>query len=79
MEAGEYVISISGLVEAWFFDREGSKDNIIAVKNLGDVGWKNLERAFYGCKNLKTFYGGSVSEVTNMSYMLAASGFPLWM
>ena len=67
-EAGEYVMSISGLVESWYFNGEGDKDNIIAVRDLGGVGWKNLERAFAGCQNLRTLRGGYVAEVTDMTY-----------
>ena len=45
--AGDYTVTISGLVEAWYFSNSKDKDKIISVRNLGDVGWKNLEAAFF--------------------------------
>ena len=67
--SGEYTVTITGLVEAWYFNNGGSKDKIIQVTELGDMGWKNLEGAFYGCTNLTTVAGGDVSGVTNMRAM----------
>ena len=67
--AGTYTVIIDGTVEAWYFNNRGSKNTLMEVLDLGDVGWKNLERAFYGCDNLTTFAGGDVSGVTNMSRM----------
>ena len=71
--AGDHIVSITGVVEAWYFNNGGSKDNLIEVTNLGTVGWKNLERAFYGCSNLTTFEGGDVSGVTNMRGMFRSA------
>ena len=67
--ARDYTVTISGLVEAWYFNNEGSKDKLIEVTDLGSVGWKNLKGAFYGCTNLTTVAGGDVSQVTNMEEM----------
>ena len=69
VEAKEYTVTISGTLEAWYFNYSGSKDKIISVKDLGTVNWKNLERAFAGCKNLGKVKGGDVSGVTNMTAM----------
>ena len=69
VEAKEYTVTISGTLEAWYFNYSGSKDKIISVKDLGTVNWKNLERAFAGCKNLGEVKGGDVSGVTNMTAM----------
>lgn len=69
-EDGTYVISISGLLEAWSFWRiSDSRDNLLAVRNLGDVGWKSLFGAFASCRNLTTVVGGNVAEVTDMGSM----------
>ncbi|MEZ4818736.1 MAG: BspA family leucine-rich repeat surface protein [Bdellovibrionota bacterium] len=67
--AGEYEVTIKGLVESWYFNDSGDKDALIEVIDLGDVGWKNLSRAFYGCSNLVSFAGGNTSEVVDMSWM----------
>lgn len=78
--AGEHTIIIKGKAEAWYFNAcdvdpdTHSELKIIKVTNLGDLGWKNLEKAFCGCLNLTTFEGGNVSEVTNMSGMFWSSG-----
>ena len=71
--AGEYRVIISGILEAWYFNNSGSKDQLISVLSLGDVGWRDLEAAFYGCENLEEFGGGDVSNVANMSYMFAGT------
>lgn len=68
--AGEYQVVIYGLVEAWSFATfTESKDKIVAVDELGDVGWKNLQGAFAGCSNLGVVRGGETAEVTDMSSM----------
>ena len=67
--AGTYTVTITGLVEAWYFNSRGDRAKLYQVTELGDMGWKNLERAFYGCYNLTTFAGGDVSGVTNMAQM----------
>ena len=75
--AGDYTVTISGLVEAWFFDGGNRLSDyndhfqIISVEDLGRVGWKNLYYAFEGCTNLTTFKGGDVSQVTDMESMFA--------
>ena len=47
VNAGEYTVTISGLVEAWYFNNTGPSMLMLRqVTNLGDVGWKNLEGAF---------------------------------
>ena len=67
---GEYELLIAGLLEAWSFNNTGEdKDKIISVENFGDLGYKNLSGAFYGCANLGDFEGGITSGVTDMSSM----------
>lgn len=67
---GNYTITINGLLEGWSFGGTAdSKLKIIAVDNFGDMGWKNLNMAFYGCTNLTSFSGGVTNNVTNMSGM----------
>ena len=69
-QAGNYVVVISGLIEAWSFWRiSDSRDNLTAVRNLGDVGWKSLFGAFSSCTNLTTVMGGNVDTVTDMGSM----------
>lgn len=67
---GNYTITINGLLEGWSFGSVAdSKLKITSVENFGDMGWKNLNLAFYGCTNLTSFAGGVTTNVTNMSGM----------
>ena len=64
---GIYTVKISGLVEAWSFSHvPHSKDNIVAIDNLGGVGLKSMHGAFSRCKNLTVVAGGDTSEVITM-------------
>ena len=69
-EAKDYNLVIEGTLEAWSFNNAGDdKDKILSVESFGDLGYKNLSRAFQGCVNLGAFKGGVTSSVTDMSYM----------
>ncbi len=68
-ESGDYTVTISGELEAWYFNNSGSKDKLTSVTDLGNTGWINLEGAFNGCSNLRQVGGGDVSHVTNMDRM----------
>ena len=68
-KAGDYTLTISGELEAWFFNNSGNKDKIIAIKDLGNTGWTNLEGAFEGCRYLTEVMGGHISRVTNINRM----------
>ena len=71
--SGDYTVTITGVVEAWYFNAQGDRNKITSVTDLGDVGWKNLNSAFKGCENLVGFAGGNVSEVTDMGGMFYAA------
>lgn len=65
-----YRVTISGKMESWsFWKVPHSKDRVVSVEDLGDVGWKSLAGAFYSCNLLESTAGGDVSAVTDMSYM----------
>ncbi|MDE3268806.1 MAG: BspA family leucine-rich repeat surface protein [Pseudomonadota bacterium] len=69
-EAGKYTVKITGLVQAWsFWKHSASKDHIVAVTDLGNVGWVNFFGAFTACANLTTVAGGVTDKVTDMRYM----------
>ena len=71
-----YRIALSGMVEAWsFWKIPHSKDRIVAVDNIGSVGWKSLAGAFYDCNLLDSTAGGDTSSVSDMSYMFHRSPF----
>ncbi len=69
-QAGTYTVTLRGRVEAWsFWKIPHSKDKIIAVNNLGSVGWRSFFGAFLACENLKEVAGGDTAQVTDMRYM----------
>lgn len=68
---GDYVITITGLVEAWQFNASGSALKILEVNDFGELGWKKLLYGFKGCSNLTIFNGGDVSLVQDFGYMFA--------
>ena len=60
--AGEYTVRITGTFPTVMFGGTApSKDKIKKVLQLGEVGWKNLKRAFKGCSNLTEFTVGSTT------------------
>ena len=71
-EAGKHIVSIEGVCEAWYQNNAGDKEKLLAVLNLGDVSWKRLDRAFYGCSSITRFVAGNTdtSQVTSMNYMM---------
>ena len=72
--AGTYTVTIYGQVEAWsFWKIPQSRNKIIAVTELGSVGWRSFFGAFLGCANLKQLAGGDTTQVTDMRYMFHAA------
>lgn len=71
---GIYTIEIVGEISAWrFADFPHSKDQLIAVDDLGDVGWRDLSGAFANCRNLQTVVGGNTIAVTDMSELFSGA------
>ena len=69
-KAGKYTVKITGLVQAWsFWKHSTSKDNLIEVTDLGNVGWVSFFGAFTDCENLTNVVGGMTKTVTDMRYM----------
>ena len=68
--AGTYEVTITGVLEAWSFEEvPESRDKLIAIPQLGDVGFKYLKGGFRGCSNLGQIEGGDTSEVYTMESM----------
>ena len=69
-EAGTYAVMITGKLPAWSFWRvSDSRDSLLLVHDLGDVGWQSLFGAFAGCSYLTTVAGGNVANVIDMGSM----------
>ena len=69
---GDHVVTITGTMQTIYFnfDRDrggGNAHKIIEIRDLGDVGWTSLERAFAGCSNLTSIFGGVLSSVTSLA------------
>lgn len=71
--AGDYVVKLTGVAEAWGGSSQVSKLNLISVADLGNMNWKDLSQAFYDNINLISFSGGVTTAVTNMSKMFYAT------
>ena len=70
--AGDHSISISGTFPNIFFNNTGvHRSKVIAVTNLGQVGWQSFDRAFYGCDNMTSFTSGvtDTSAVAHLKQM----------
>lgn len=76
-EAGKYTVKIRGRLEAWNFQKlSTSRDQLIAVTNLGSVGWRDLSGAFYECDfltNVAVSNGEFIRGVTSMASMFAGA------
>ncbi len=72
-EARQYTITITGLCEGFHNNNRvlgvNSGPYLNEVVNLGDMGWKDLSRAFYENRNLTKVSGGNTSNVTSMENM----------
>ncbi len=66
---GVYTITIMGLCEGFQNNVDSSKDSLLQVNDLGNVGWKDLSYAFSDNSLLKTVFGGNTSKVTDMRAM----------
>ena len=73
--AGDHSISISGTFPNIYFNYAGDRMKVIAVTNLGEVGWQTFKSAFMACENMTTFNFGThtdTSSITDMSGMFRA-------
>lgn len=71
---GTYTVEIVGELSAWSFaDFPYSKDQLLAVDDLGDVGWRDLSGAFANCRNLQTVVGGDTVAVTKMAGLFSGA------
>ena len=61
----------------WHFRGASQCHYLVKVVSLGELKYKNLQGAFYGCKKLTHFIGGdsklSTKKVTSMSFMFSGA------
>lgn len=70
-EPGDYRIRILGKFESMTTYLKADKDKLIKVEQLGEVGWKKLDYAFYSADNLKDFEGSVASTVLSAEFMFS--------
>ena len=69
---GTYTVKITGTAKRWsLFAVPHSRHKIVAVTDFGDLGWQNLDGAFWQAENLTHVAGGDVSAVTSMRLVFA--------
>lgn len=69
-----YYVTITGTFEALGMNYDSdSRENLLQVATLGDVGWKSLAGAFMSHPNLTDVGLGDLSGVTNMDSMFKDS------
>lgn len=74
-DAGTYVVAITGVFPAIYFNDSGSKDKIKTIEQWGNIAWESMQHAFFGCINL-TYSATDVpdlSKVTTMRSMFASA------
>lgn len=75
---GEYTIRIQGQFPKIYFMDAMDQEKIIRIDQWGTGLWANMDRAFYGAKNVTSVAtdAPNLSATTNMNYMFAgASNF----
>ena len=72
-QAGNYMVKITGLMQAWNFQQyPHSRDQLVAISDLGSVGWRDMSGAFQECDNLtavatkKPDFTRGVTSMANM-------------
>jgi len=70
--AGEYTVKITGEFPRIYFRKSGAdRKKILSVEQWGDIGWKSMSGAFYGCRylHINAIDKPNLSEVTDMKLM----------
>ena len=68
--AGTYTVSITGDFPRIYFNNGGDKQKLLTVEKWGNIEWRSMAGAFYGCSNLNitnpTIDVPNLSNVTSM-------------
>jgi surface protein len=68
--AGTYTVSISGDFPRIYFTGTGDKDKILSIEQWGDIAWKDMSLAFFGCSNL-TYNAIDVPNLSDVNNLYA--------
>ena len=68
---GIYTVSIEGDFPRIYFNNQGDKLKILTVEQWGNIRWKSMEKAFFGCSNLTVLAQDApdLTGVTSLAYM----------
>ncbi|MEM6720847.1 MAG: BspA family leucine-rich repeat surface protein [Bacteroidota bacterium] len=71
---GTYTVRITGDLRRLSFANGGDKDKLLTIERWGNIKWTNMNRAFFGCKNLDVtaIDTPDLSNVTDMSLMFTS-------
>src|SRR6056297_2297431 len=64
---GVYQIKIKGTCQAWYFNNGGDKDKPTIIEQWGQVDWRDMNSAFFGCSNLVSVTATDGENVQNVS------------
>ena len=76
--AGTYTVAIKGSFPRIYFNNAGDRLKLLSIEQWGNIAWKSMGKAFWGCSNLvgNATDAPDLSAVTDMSYMfLGATSF----
>ncbi|HHB93698.1 MAG TPA: BspA family leucine-rich repeat surface protein [Campylobacterales bacterium] len=63
-EDGNYTVEIYGEFPQIYFAKEGTDSKkVVSIIKWGDIEWKSMDSAFFGCSNLK----GEANDIPNLS------------
>ena len=70
---GNHTVKIYDTFPAIKFNNLGDKDKLLLITSWGDLVWKSMESAFYGCSNVRLITSDTpdLSKVTSLSGMFA--------
>ena len=73
--AGTYQVKIYGDFPQIYMNNQGDKSKLVSIDQWGDIQWRDMGRAFYGCDNLSI--GATdvpdLSNVNNLTHTFANS------
>ncbi len=64
--AGTYTVKIQGICEGFTNASDSTRNRLLEVLNLGNMGWEILSEAFKENRFLLNVFGGNTSNVTTM-------------
>jgi surface protein len=67
--AGDHLVSIQGNFPAITMKDSPSADKLVGIQQWGNIQWRDMESAFYGCTNLSEYTATDVPDLSNVDSM----------